>query len=369
MIEPGSRITTISHPLGLEHTVTEGLVSAWREPAEKDAPQNPSSRILLPPSRLLQISANISPGSSGGPVLNERAEVIGVVTSGVLWGPVSVGLNFAIPIDALYPLLEQDDAMDMETFKDRVDDVRRELARPFYQDGKMAYELEETREAIRHLERALQLFPRYEDALLLSGTIAMDAGQIDVAGERFKLATEVDEYNADAWYGLGTAHQQRALTSGTTAEMSRAEAAFETALELDQRHARAALSLARIEILRGSVERAEQLLQSAIDNEPNLAEAYYTLGLLYLQTERADEAMEMLDQALRENPDHAMTHFGLAVLHMNIEMATLRGAAPHGYSARHWEEFLRLSEGDPTLTDERDTAIFHIRQYYPNLLD
>ncbi len=368
VIEPGSRIITIGHPLGLKHTVTEGIVSAWREPSEQESSQEDlSSRLVLPPSRLLQISATISPGSSGGPVLNDRAEVIGVATSGVLWG--SVGLNFAVPVDALFRLLEQDDAMDLETFGERVDDVRRELARPLYQNGKLAYELEDTQEAVRQLERALQLFPRYEEALLLSGTIAMDAGQVDVAEQRFKLATEVDEYNADAWYGLGEVHQQRALASGATADLSRAEAAFETALEMDDRHAKAALSLAMIQILRGSLDRAEQLLLSAIDNEPDLTEAHYTLGRVYLRTGRTDEAVGVFEQALREDPDHAMSHFGLAVLHMNFEIATLHGVAPHGRSAEHWAEFLRLSERDPALAEERAAAIFHIRQHYPSLLD
>lgn len=368
-VEPGGRITTIGHPLGLEHTVTEGLVSAWREPPEEDSPQDPASRLLLPPSRLLQISAEITHGSSGGPVLNERGEAIGVATSGVVWEGVSTKLNFAVPVDALPALLEQNDAMDLLTFRERVDDMRRVLARPLYESAELAYELENIEKAARELERALRIFPRYEDALLLSGSIAKENGQFDVAEKRFKLATEVDPYSADAWYRLGDIHRLQAAGTGVAADLSRAETAFETALELDGRHARAALGVAMIKMLKGSLERAEQLLLSAIDNDPYLAEAYYTLGLLYLQTDRADEALDMLEQARRVNPDHAMTHFGLAILYMNLEIATLRSVSQHGRSAEHWREFLRLSEDDPTLADEREAAASHIRRNYPGLLD
>lgn len=88
---PGQHVVAIGHPLGLGNTVSDGLVSAVRE-ISKDL-------------TLLQISAPISPGSSGGPVFNDRGEVIGISALVISSGQ---NLNFAIPIDAIKPLLKSD---------------------------------------------------------------------------------------------------------------------------------------------------------------------------------------------------------------------------------------------------------------------
>jgi serine protease Do len=85
---PGDRVVAIGHPFGLDHTVSDGLLSAVRK---------------LPAGlSLLQISAPISPGSSGGPLFNDRGEVIGVATLASVAGQ---NLNFCVPINLLKPLL------------------------------------------------------------------------------------------------------------------------------------------------------------------------------------------------------------------------------------------------------------------------
>lgn len=62
--EVGERVVVVGNPFGLEQTVSDGIVSAIRETAER--------------GRVLQITAPISPGSSGSPVANLRGEVVGV---------------------------------------------------------------------------------------------------------------------------------------------------------------------------------------------------------------------------------------------------------------------------------------------------
>jgi hypothetical protein len=86
--EVGEDAVAIGNPKGLEHTVTAGMVSAFRQ-AEG--------------YRLMQISVPISPGSSGGPVFNMAGRVIGVATSQVR---EAQNLNFAVPIDYARPLIE-----------------------------------------------------------------------------------------------------------------------------------------------------------------------------------------------------------------------------------------------------------------------
>ncbi|NBS06089.1 MAG: LysM peptidoglycan-binding domain-containing protein [Verrucomicrobia bacterium] len=89
--EAGTRIAVVGSPLGLEGTLTEGIVSARRR---------------LPKERrdVLQISAPISKGSSGSPVLDAQGRVIGVASFLLQDGQ---SLNFASPSEKLRLLLKK----------------------------------------------------------------------------------------------------------------------------------------------------------------------------------------------------------------------------------------------------------------------
>lgn len=91
-IRPGQRIITIGNPMGLEKSVSDGLVSAIR---------GISGQI-----QVIQISAPISPGSSGGPVLNWEGYVIGVASAALSEGQ---NLNFAIGIETIIEFLRKPD--------------------------------------------------------------------------------------------------------------------------------------------------------------------------------------------------------------------------------------------------------------------
>ncbi len=77
--EVGERVAVVGSPLGLEQTLSDGVVSALRRTSA---------------GNYLQISAPVSNGSSGSPVINMRGEVIGVASLQVIKGQ---NLNFAVP--------------------------------------------------------------------------------------------------------------------------------------------------------------------------------------------------------------------------------------------------------------------------------
>lgn len=81
--EIGEKIYAIGNPKGLSGTISEGIVSGIRSMENKE---------------LIQITAPISPGSSGGPVINNKGEVIGVAVGTLTSGQ---NLNFAIPVKLL----------------------------------------------------------------------------------------------------------------------------------------------------------------------------------------------------------------------------------------------------------------------------
>lgn len=72
----GDKVYAIGSPYGLYNTISDGIISGFRD-------------------NLIQTTAPVSPGSSGGPLLNEKGEVIGVISSGIMDGQ---NLGFAVPI-------------------------------------------------------------------------------------------------------------------------------------------------------------------------------------------------------------------------------------------------------------------------------
>ncbi|MBD2743056.1 HhoA/HhoB/HtrA family serine endopeptidase [Coleofasciculus sp. FACHB-1120] len=86
---PGQWAIAIGNPLGLDNTVTVGIVSATGRS---------SSQVGVPDKRVrfIQTDAAINPGNSGGPLLNARGEVIGINTA---IRANAQGLGFAIPIE------------------------------------------------------------------------------------------------------------------------------------------------------------------------------------------------------------------------------------------------------------------------------
>jgi len=89
----GEQVFAIGSPLGLERTVTEGILS--------------TKTRLLGGELYLQTTAQINPGSSGGPLFNMRGEVIGVTNMKITFGE---GLGFAIPVEAVKFFLDHREA-------------------------------------------------------------------------------------------------------------------------------------------------------------------------------------------------------------------------------------------------------------------
>ncbi|MFL2911831.1 MAG: S1C family serine protease [Opitutales bacterium] len=94
-LNQGDRVFAIGSPLGLERSVSEGIVSLRNRII--------SDRIHI------QTTAEISPGNSGGPLFNYRGEVVGVNNMKVV-SQGAEGLGFAIPVQTLKTFLQNRDA-------------------------------------------------------------------------------------------------------------------------------------------------------------------------------------------------------------------------------------------------------------------
>ncbi|KAF3888953.1 MULTISPECIES: HhoA/HhoB/HtrA family serine endopeptidase [Nostocales] len=96
-LKPGEWAIAIGNPLGLDNTVTEGIISATGRS---------SSQVGVPTERVnfIQTDAAINPGNSGGPLLNAQGQAIGMNTAII---QNAQGLGFAIPINTAKHIANQ----------------------------------------------------------------------------------------------------------------------------------------------------------------------------------------------------------------------------------------------------------------------
>jgi serine protease Do len=186
----GDVIFTIGNPRGFEGSFSEGLVSGLRE---------------LQGLSVYQISAAVSPGSSGGPVLNNKGAVIAVTTFGVSGGQ---NLNFAIPIQYAKRLLNSNSkrpiaSLPGATSTDKTG--RAEVRRLWNQGTKML--------ARKRVLEFVQENPNDPAALDFAGDVMFFSGEWDEAITLYERAIDLAPMSSYRqrwlWVALAHTHMKR----------------------------------------------------------------------------------------------------------------------------------------------------------------
>src|SRR5947209_1809266 len=149
--QEGESIVVIGNPFGLEGSVTNGIVSAVR-----DIPTF---------GRIIQITAPISPGSSGSPVVNMRGQVIGVATLQITGGQ---SINFAIPSERISQL-QTGTAMSLADLVVASGRNKRAKAVQFFRDGLSFLSKDDCEKALPYFEKAVESDANYAEAWAQTG--------------------------------------------------------------------------------------------------------------------------------------------------------------------------------------------------------
>ena len=181
-IKIGATVYVAGNPKGLEGTFSNGIISSRRDKLTKER---------------LQMTVPISPGSSGGPVLNKKGEVIAVSFAGHR-ALDAQNLNFAIPSKYLKTLLEQSHpAKPLSQGKQSIS------ADTYLQWGFVKYELGNYWGAILDCTRAILLKPDYVEAYHVRGYVKHVWGDNAGAIADYTKAIRLKPDYAIAYYDRG----------------------------------------------------------------------------------------------------------------------------------------------------------------------
>ncbi len=250
--EVGERIFVIGTPLGLDKTVSDGIVSAVRE-----IPQI---------GKIIQVTAPISFGSSGSPVIDMNGRVIGVATFFIRDGQ---NLNFAIPAERINGLTLGLGKSLPEREESRIKDWMAS-AEGVYATGLRYLWMEDCERALPYFLETVRRDPHKADAFYRIGYCMAELGQYGEAIESYKRAIQINPQDANIYNNLCTAYDKF-----------------------------------------GRYEEAVKSCRQAIQLKPDLAEAYNNLGWSYHKLGRYAEAIESCKQAIRLMPDFATAHYNL----------------------------------------------------------
>lgn len=269
--QEGESIVVIGNPFGLEGSVSNGIVSAVREIAGY--------------GRIIQITAPISPGSSGSPVVNMRGQAVGIAT---LQAAEGQSLNFAVPAARIANLKIND----LKTFTNFAADARenkRAAAERFYLQGLNALARDDYQRAAPLFERAVQIDPNYAEAWYQAGFAYGNLRRHTEALIASRQAARVRPDWAEANINIGA-------SSFALGQFKDAEIAYRLAVKIDNTNPNTQFALGLTLNKLGKTDEEILAYKRAVALKPDFAAAFERIGAAYFKSKKFNEALAAFEQ-------------------------------------------------------------------------
>ena len=292
--QEGESVVVIGNPFGLEGSVTNGIVSAVR-----DIPTF---------GRIIQITAPISPGSSGSPVVNMHGQVIGVATLQITGGQ---SVNFAIPSERISQL-QTAALMSLPELVASSGRNKRAKAVQFFRDGLSFLSRDDCERALPYFEKAVDSDSNYAEAWAQTGFCKEKLGRHAEAIEASKKAVSLRPA-AESYFNIGLANYY-------LKQYREAVEAYRAAIRLDPYNsADAYYALGLVYRDWGKAEEEIQAYKQAIKLRPDFSSAYERLGSRYFRSKKYSEAAEIFKQlsSLKPADASAINSLGETYFEMN----------------------------------------------------
>lgn len=282
------RVVVIGSPLGLDQTVSEGIISAVRE--------TPAF------GKVFQLTAPISQGSSGSPVLNHQGEVVGVVSFQATEGQ---NLNFAISVNALHQLPMDMTPTSLAEWTLGNSDERPAMAAELCRKGARLTIEGQYEEALTFFQEAAEAHPDDPNAWYGLGSCYAGLDQQGDAVEAFRKPIDADPDNMEAHFLL-------AMYYNSLGNYEQAIASLLEVLRIDPSSVQGRFELGQAY---GRIDRQEEkinTLEALLSYQPDFVPALFSLGLTLNELGRHDEAVTRLQQASALEPSNAAIYFTLS---------------------------------------------------------
>jgi serine protease Do len=351
------RVVVVGSPMGLEQTVSDGIVSSVRE--------------IPGIGTFYQISAPISPGSSGSPVVNMEGKVVGVATFQFLQGQ---NLNFAISGQSIQAMATHPSGQSLSewTFSQSSQKpmLAAELCRKgfsFSVNGQDQQALEYFKkatendpgsttawyglgycyagknaqnDAIEAYKRAIRTNPANEMSHFHLGNYLNKLGRYDEAIEAFKQAALINPESEAAYFNLGVIYNK-------VGRLEEGKAAFQNVIRINPKAKTAYYNIGVADTQLGQYKEAVAAYKKAIEIHPDFAAAYFNLGAVYGELGKKRPEMEAYKKAIRINPDLAPAHYALGQAYLS-----------QGDKASALDQYKILKKLDETMAEQFFNEIY-----------
>ncbi|MCH8318711.1 MAG: trypsin-like peptidase domain-containing protein, partial [Bacteroidetes bacterium] len=176
-VQVGEKVFSVGSPKGYQNTITEGIVSGIR----KSFVETRHASSLQNSMSYIQVSCPLSPGSSGGAIVNAKGELIGISTYVSVSATNAQNLNFAIPVNAFDELINQD-------HEDKF-----QMANYYLQLGIYEFNRGQYKTAINYLKKVTIFEPQNFEAFLYLGYAYYQTGNSELMLHYLTAAVENNE--------------------------------------------------------------------------------------------------------------------------------------------------------------------------------
>lgn len=285
-VEKGENVFTIGSPLGLESTVSTGIVSNVRE--------------FEGYGRVIQITAPISHGSSGGTVFNENGYLIGVTTFGITEGQ---SLNFAVDIKKIQQLKRTLNAS-IYTYATTFN------ADLFMLKGLSAMANNEYQKAVDYFTKYINQKPKNDIGYLRRGNAYKELRDAKNAMADYNKCIELNPQNE-------IAYSNRGLLKGILGDLSGGFQDCITSLKINET-AVAYYNLGWIAFEGEDYAQAERAFSEALKLNPTKGSIYNERGQARLFLKKYEGAIQDFSTLIGLEPENAMAFVNRAICYSEI---------------------------------------------------
>jgi predicted Zn-dependent protease len=177
--------------------------------------------------------------------------------------------------------------------------VPENAAKEFKAGEKLLNEKKDADGAIKHFQKATELYGGFSQAYLMLGLIYLDQKKFGDSATALQKVTELDAKSAPAYLALGAAYNQEK-------KYDEAEKALTRGLELNPEAVGGHYEIAKSYLARGRWQDAEPHAQKTVALDPNMANAHVILGNIALKKQDPDGALKEFKEYLRLDPKGPM---------------------------------------------------------------